>query len=468
MTRLSERALASSLFVVVLTFAVSASAQTYTELLSFDGDIIAAPIIPLTQGVDGALYGATRYGGTGDCFDGSGIGCGVVFKGTPEGGFRIIYNFQPDQNGYLPQNNLTLGPDGNLYGTASRGQGMIVRITPDGIFTIVHAFSGPDGNGLLGGLTLGTDGNFYGTTIGGGQPSKFCPNGCGTIYKVTPSGVVTTLYSFCPENYCPDGTSPRGALAEGTDGNFYGTTYGGGLYKVGTMFKVSPKGTFKLLYTFQNGNPQLYSGLMLASDGNFYGAESLSGLYRITPQGSFTQLANPGNVPNLPIEGSDRNLYGTTAQAGSPPYGNAFEMPFDGSPTTLHMFTGYPTDGSELWSGLVQHTNGIFYGITYSGGSSPCNYSYPGCGTIFSVDMGLPPFVAFLRGGGRVGKRFGVLGQGFTGTTSVLLNGTPASFVVKADTFLIVTVPAGATTGYVTVNTPSRPLTSNVPFYVKP
>lgn len=249
--------------------------------------------------------------------------------------------------------------------------------------------------------------------------------------------------------------------------NFYGTAYSGGLYKIGTIFRISPTGGFKLLYTFQNNNyPQLYGGLMLASDGNFYGVETSSGLYRITAQGSFTQLPNPGNVANLPIQANDGNLYGTTQEAGSPPDGNVFAMPLNGSPTGLHNFVGYPTDGSHPFNSLVQHTNGIFYGVTFSGGSSPCNYDIPGCGTVFSLDMGLPPFVTFLRGAGGPGRRFGILGQGFTGATSVSLNGTPVDFKIKADTFIAATVPAGATTGYVTVTTSGGTLQSNVPFRV--
>lgn len=448
-------------------FTAPSSAQTYRELIGFDGNSAAGPTSPLTQGVDGALYGVTMYGGTGTCFDGKGIGCGVVFKVTPGGRLSILYNFQGDQNGYYPQNSLALGLNGDLYGTTYGGNGTIFKVTPNGTLTTLHIFQGADGSGLFGGLTLGTDGNFYGTTNAGGAHSSFCPSGCGTIYKMTPSGTVKTLYSFCQQNYCPDGNSPRGRLAEGTDGNFYGTAWGGGLYKLGTIFRITPTGSFTLLYTVQNSNyPQLYGGLMLATDGNFYGSEGGTGLYQITPQGAFTQLPNPGNEANLPIEGNDGNLYGTTVFGGTLAFGNLFQMPLNGFPLSLYSFAGYPSDGSLPYTSLVQHTNGTFYGTTWTGGSSPCNYDRPGCGTIFSVDMGLYPLVALLRSGGRAGTHFGVLGQGLTGTTSVLLNGAPASFTFKADSFLIVTVPVGATTGYVTVTTPSGTLTSNVPFQV--
>ena len=118
---------------------------------------------------------------------------------------------------------------------------------------------------------------------------------------------------------------------------------------------------------------------------------------------------------------------------------------------------------------LVQGTVGNFYGTTGNGGVGGDSCSLPyGCGTVFGLHVGLAPFVAFVRDSGKVGQTGGILGQGFTGTTSVSLNGTPASFTVVSDTFIRATVPAGATSGYVTVTTPSGTLTSNVPFYVIP
>jgi uncharacterized repeat protein (TIGR03803 family) len=109
----------------------------------------------------------------------------------------------------------------------------------------------------------------------------------------------------------------------------------------------------------------------------------------------------------------------------------------------------------------VQATNGSFYGTTNQGGAS--NF-----GVAFSLDMGLSPFVAFVRGAAKPNQQFGILGQEFTGTTSVSLNGVQATFKVVSDTFIRATVPPGATTGFVTVMTPSGTLTSNVPFRVIP
>jgi uncharacterized repeat protein (TIGR03803 family) len=453
------------LCLTTVTLAVSASAQTYTEIVSFNGNSAAGPKTPLTQGLDGSLYGTTYYGGTGTCFDGYGIGCGVVFK-IVDGKLRIVYNFQ-QSGAYYPGNSLLLAEDGNFYGTTTSGEGAIFKITPTGTLITLYQFVGySQGAYPVGGLIQAADGNFYGTTASGGASSAFCPSGCGTVFRLTPKGVLSTIYSFCPQNYCPDGEYPEGSLIQGPDGNFYGTTGIGGLYKDGTIFRVSSQGVFKLLYTFpQNIYPA--PGLILGTDGNFYGA-TLTNAYQITRSGVFTELSSVnGYVPYSPIQGNDENLYGSTRQGGSSDMGVIFEMPTNGaSSTTLHTFSGYPSDGTYPFAGLVQATDGTFYGTTYAGGSSSCNFNGAGCGTVFSYDAGLAPFVAFVRGMAKVGQTFIVLGQGFTGTTSVTLNGTPATFTVKSDTALVATVPAGATSGYVTVNTASGTLTSNTLFYV--
>jgi hypothetical protein len=143
-----------------------------------------------------------------------------------------------------------------------------------------------------------------------------------------------------------------------------------------------------------------------------------------------------------------------------------FKLTPAGTLTTLHVFEY--ADGAEPFGGLLQATDGTFYGAAYSGGNFVCDRAvdFPGCGTVYSLSVGLGPFIAFVRPYGKVGQTGGILGQGFIGTTSVSLNGIPASFTVVSDTFIKATVPVGATTGYVTVTTPSGTLTSNVPFNV--
>ena len=142
--------------------------------------------------------------------------------------------------------------------------------------------------------------------------------------------------------------------------------------------------------------------------------------------------------------------------------GTLYEITPSAVLTTLYNFcvNGLECDdGVQPTSNLLQSTNGMFYGTTDAGGRA-------NEGTVFSLSNSLGPFVSFVRNPAKVGQRFGLLGQGFTGTTSVSLNETPASFTVKSDTLIEATIPAGATTGYVTAITPSGTLTSNVPFHV--
>jgi len=162
---------------------------------------------------------------------------------------------------------------------------------------------------------------------------------------------------------------------------------------------------------------------------------------------------------------SDGNAYGTASLGGDLPCGvedtgcgTIFKITPAGALTTLHTFEG--TDG-DFPGPLVQGTDGTFYGVTASGGAG-------GDGTIFNLSVGLSSFVRLPQDSGEVGQSGGILGQGFTGTTGVFFNGTPANFTVESDTYIRATVPAGATTGYVTVTTPSGTLTSNVPFRVIP
>ena len=144
---------------------------------------------------------------------------------------------------------------------------------PAQTFTTLASFNGTNGNGPLAPLVQGTDGNFYGTTNAGGANSR------GTVFKITPGGTLTTLYSFCSQTNCPDGDRPYAGLIQASDGNFYGTTRLGGASIYGTIFKITPGGTLTTLYNFCSQSfcddgmaPE--AGLIQASDGNFYGTTS--------------------------------------------------------------------------------------------------------------------------------------------------------------------------------------------------
>src|SRR5579863_463817 len=485
---------ACALFVVCAATAIAAPAQTFTTIARFDGTNGALSYASPVQGANGDLYGTTTDGGNFYCYPGQ--GCGTIFSVTTAGSLINLHDFNANE-GATPDAALLLASDGYFYGTTVTGA--VFRITPTGVVTVLYTFcsqSGcPDGGGPAG-LIQATDGNLYGTTYYGGVPYGGCSPGgqpgCGTIFRLTREGTLTTLYKFCSQPGCTDGSNPSGNLVEGADGSLYGLTSDGGTncppYGCGTAFKITLEGSLSTLHDFDgNGGRLPGGGLIQAKTGDFYGTTfgggstlcgELNGcgtLFAMTRGGALTTLytfcsqpnCEDGALPNAGVGGllqaTDVNVYGTTLYGGANMDGTVFNITPEGRLTTLYSFTG--TDGANPWATPVQATNGAFYGTTSNGGDPSCNASR-GCGTLYSLSMGLGPFVAFVHGAGKVGQTGRILGQGFTGTTEVSLNGIPASFTVVSDTYIKATVPAGATTGYVTVTTPSGTLTSNVPFRV--
>jgi uncharacterized repeat protein (TIGR03803 family) len=155
-----------------------------------------------------------------------------------------LHNFV-SREGEAPYAGLIQGANGNLYGTTTGGgalnNGTVFTVTLDGALTTLHSFDGTDGAEPVAGLVQGTSGDFYGTTAFGGA-NNACNNqdaGCGTVFKMTPSGKLTTLYSFCSQTNCTDGGGPLAALVQATNGKFYGTTEGGGANRTGTVFSLS-------------------------------------------------------------------------------------------------------------------------------------------------------------------------------------------------------------------------------------
>jgi len=480
------------LCVAVLGCALTASnssAQIFTTILNFDYSNGSGPsYLSLSQGRDGKLYGTT-YGG--------GLGGGTVFTITPVGALTTLYNFCSESNctdGVAPYGGIVQAVDGNFYGATSEGGtdetdcfwgcGTVFKITPDGTLTTLHSFNSIDGSEPVGSLIQGLDGNLYGTTFRGG--SVRCNNlggdpGCGTVFRITPQGDFKTLYNFGAS--AGDGIHPSAGLIQGKDGSFYGTTWYGGNGNCddgfgsgcGTVFKITPEGRMTVVYSFcltigciDGQAPQ--GALVQSNMGEFYGTTSLGGaigagsVFRVNFRGMLTTLhsfgGENGAYPSGQlVQATDGNFYGTTEIGGTDGDGTLFVVTQAGKWKLLHGFT--QADGQTPRSGLLQSTLGPLFGTTLEGGPY-------GSGTIFSLDMGLGPFVAFVRDSGTVGATGGILGQGFTGTTSVSLNGTPANFTVVSDTFLKATVPNGATSGFVTVATPSGTLTSNKPFRVMP
>ena len=290
----------------------------------------ANPQSGLVQASDGNFYGTTEIGGTGTgCFYGT---CGTVFKITPQGTLTTLYNFCSQSNcvdGANPDATLVQANNGDLYGTTFDGGtsscggvgcGTVFKITLSGALTTLHSFDSYDGYWPYAGLVQATDGYLYGTALNGGTDGL---SGLGTIFKMTPDGTLTTLYSFCSQPNCSDGSTPYAGLVSASDGNLYGATYGGGANGDGTVFKISQGGTFTSLHSFAGSSDGFfpYAALVQASDGNFYGTTFEGGahnggtIYKITPSGAVTTLHNfgEGALPTSSlVQVGGPNLYGTT------------------------------------------------------------------------------------------------------------------------------------------------------------
>lgn len=440
---------------LVIAATTMAAAQTYTDLYNF-GTNPGDPASPrylgiIAQGRDGNLYSTAPYGGANND--------GAVFKITPAGTLTVLHSFDgPD--GATPWGGLTPGGDGNFYGTTylggSSGYGTIFSITPGGSLTTLHSFTnGTDGDPIAPPIQ-GSDGNFYGVA---GGPSDAYLNG--VVYKITPSGVFTILHSFDNTH----GGHPLAPLVQGTDGDFYGTTYWGGTNGFGTVFRISPSGNFEVLFNFVQFDQNPLGPMIQGSDGAFYGTtiEYANGgiVFRITDPGGLTVLYDfsTGTPYGGLVQATDGFFYGTTAPARYSGGPSIFRISSTGAFATLYDFES--ATGTDSLSTQVQHTNGLLYGDTNAGGAFDL-------GVFYSFDVGLGPFVSFVRNSGNVGQTVQILGQGFTGTTAVSFNGTAAAFTVESDTYLTAAVPAGATTGLVTVTEPGGALTSNKIFYVTP
>jgi uncharacterized repeat protein (TIGR03803 family) len=385
---------------------------------------------------------------------------------------------------------LALATNGDFYGV-SNSPGVPYKVTPSGAFTTYSSSCSVDcGTGPNATVVQASNGDLYGTMQGGGA------YGQGTIFKLTLAGAQTTLHSFCEtqntEGDCLDGNGPYTALVQGTNGDLYGATHVGGAYGGGTIFKITMAGDFTTLYTFCSladctDGVQPYAALVQGADGNFYGVTGAGGngaggngggtFFTMTPSGALTTLYNfcaaggdcaDGAYPLALMLATDGNFYGMTGGGGASGYGTIFQITPSGSLTTEHSFDG--TDGivSEVQPGpyLIQDTSGTFYGVTAEGGAN-----YTTCstcsGTVFSLSMGLGPFVKTLPTSGRVGSTVKILGNRLTGATSVTFNGVAAAFTVASSTEITTTVPTGATTGVVKVVTSrGTTLTSNLAFTI--
>jgi uncharacterized repeat protein (TIGR03803 family) len=335
------------------------------------------------------------------------------------------------------------------------------------------------------GLVRASNGDFYGTTQYGGSIVGVYTYGGGTIFRMTPAGVLTTLHRFCSNfanNVCTDGANPMGQLIQADDGNLYGTTFAGGANGHGTIFRIGPNGKFERLYSFcaetnctDGEAPQ--SGVIQGADGNLYGTTdyggtsssgtiySLSGtIYKISLGGAFTSLYSFCSQPNCTdgsepqnslIQGTDGDFYGSASSGGEdflfgpPSPGTIFKISSNGAFTKVYNFCALMncTDGIRPTTALLQDTSGNFYGMTSE--------------HVYMLSVGLAPFVETQTLTGAVGASVKILGSELSGVEKVRFNGTNAEFKLNSASEITATVPEGATIGPVQVVTAAGTLTSN-------
>jgi len=331
--------------------------------------------------------------------------------------FETLVNFSKSSGQYPVYSPLIQGTDGNFYGTSegsNNNYGMVYQVTSKGAVTPLYSFCAQkgctDGRFPTGGVIQGSNGNFYGVTGGGGAKDA------GVIYEVTPAGVETVLYSFCPLTGCPDGSLPIAGLVEGSDGNFYGTTHRGGANgdygNYGTIFKITPSRQYTVLYSFCSqancaDGESPAAPLIQASNGNFYGTTEYGGvspycadqslgcgtLFEITPEGKFTTLytfcsqanCTDGFYPYNLVQASNGNIYGIAYIGGANGDGAIFQLSPSGNVSTLYSFCSQSScsDGESPDGPLVQGTNGSLFGTTLAGGGV-LGFGN-GFGTVFAI-----------------------------------------------------------------------------------
>lgn len=350
----------------------TASAADFSVLHSFSGSDGADPWTAPASDVAGNLYGTTS----------GGEGNGIVYKLAPDGTLTVLHVFAGGSDGILPAGDVIIDSSGNIFGTTvdggnacaeSQGCGTVYEISAGGTETVLHAFAGGlDGSGPDASLFMDRHGNLYGTTTAGGT------NGCGTVFKLSPSGVETILFAF----HGSDGASPDSSLVPDKQGNLYGTTLGGGAGNKGVVFKLTRDGTQTVLHEFSGPDGSLpAAGVVMDRDGNLYGSTITGGAFnlgvafKLTPDGTQSVLHSFGAAGDCSEPRGDQivdkhgDIYGT-AFAGRPFSGCVYKLSPDGSEDILHKFKRRGTTGAGPLSGLRAGKSGYYYGTTrYSGAS---------------------------------------------------------------------------------------------------
>jgi len=446
-------------FGVVALVALSAlvQAQTYTELHNFNWHKEGAnPLEPalMAQGEDGSLYGTLQSQLSGD---------GSAFSCTLSGTLTQLYGFTGDDGDY-PQSGLSLGFDGNFYGTTETGgplrKGTVFKISPSGSMTVLYEFTdGTDGAYPWAPPIQAPDGNIYGVTYNGTNQGK--------AYRITPPGTFSVIATLPSETQAP--------LILGADGNFYGTTPYGGDFNRGTVFQLTTKGKLKIIHSFGADGTIPGGPVLQAADGKLYGVTTWGGTlglgtvftmstggggYKVLHNFQSTEGVNPSSGL---VQGSDKFLYSVAPTGGANGVGSIFKINTSGK--TFSVLYNFAKNGGHNPTGTpTLHTNGTIYGVTYTGGSQ-----FPGYGVLYSFNNGLKPFASLVViWSGKVGTSVGILGQGFSTATGVKFGAGAGTFKVISDSYMIATAAAGATTGNVTVVEPGGNLVTPKVFKVTP
>ncbi len=353
-------------------FEISADGSFFTNLYNFTGGANGAgPVGGLIRGSNGVFYGTTFGGGASNW--------GTIFQISTNGAFAQL-GLLSGTNGANPIVALAPGADGSLYGAAQTnvapggaGYGAIFKLSASGALTTPVLFADTNGANPSA-LIMGNDGNFYGTTAWGGNISQF-KIGFGTVFRLTPEGTFTNLHVF--GGGAADGGLPYANLVQGSDGNFYGCAFNGGAYGGGDAFRITPQGQFTNLYSFTGGSDGAfpYSALVQGSDGNFYGTTYSYGnfdygtIFQITPNGNLTPLisftgtngaALGANPSGSLVQGTDGNFYGTTYDGGIYNNGTVFRLSLPLPP----VFSSITQTGGTLtlvWSAVAGQTYQLQY-----------------------------------------------------------------------------------------------------------
>lgn len=389
--------LSISLVALVAACGGSGDSPRYTEtvLHSFGaGTDGANPSARLFRAADGNFYGTTVNGGT--------AAAGTIFRMNPAGEVQAFYSFSGGSTGGAnPEEALTQGNAGNFYGTTRNGgsvdnMGIVFKMTPRGVKTVLHVFrGGSDGANPIAAVVQASDGYFYGTTFYGGNNDK------GTLFKISADGTgYSVIHHFGSGD---DGANPAAGLVVGSDGKLYGTTYyGGGVTNYGTVFRASTTGLETVLHAFKGGAGGAYVdvGLVQGSDGNFYGVTAGGGegdvgtVFKLTPAGNnagtsaFEVIyafgggedgARPGDGASPSsrlIQAQDGYFYGTTFIGGANGLGTVYKISARGKASVVYSFGATPADAEHPDSALVQGTDGFFYGTTEYGGEQGLGTAY--------------------------------------------------------------------------------------------